>query len=119
MKNVRRPKDLLTDWATELSLRLGRSEESIVEKGISLADLGVDTVEVRTAGGATYRFPNAFSLVRPTSAVAAVFSEHDGYIEFEMTVDDVVVEIRESFYYRHDDGFSICDDDDLQRSPEV
>lgn len=57
-------------------------------------------VEVRYPNGMTYRFNSAFVLVRKRKALAAVFTEHAGYAEFDLVDDCEVVELRE-VYYRH------------------
>jgi hypothetical protein len=44
------------------------------------------------------KFSFAFALVRPRRKMAAVFSEHDGYREFDLVSDAVVASIRESIY---------------------
>lgn len=55
------------------------------------------SVEVRRTGS-THRFCSAFAVIRRQTGEVAVFSEHAGYVEFQLAADDVVVEIEEDFY---------------------
>ena len=102
MKPLRRQIDVLRDWATELSARLGRPVEEILANGLTAHDFSSDSsVEVRTDYGVRTRISLAFALIRPELGQAAVFSEHSGYVEFDLEPDTVVAEIVESIY-RHD-----------------
>src|SRR6202008_635400 len=85
MKPPRPLQDVLRDWAPELSRKLGRSTVEIRRNGLTANDFSIaDTVEVRDPDGSKIRFKFAFSLVRPRRKEAAVFSEHDGYLEFSL-----------------------------------
>ncbi len=105
MTNMLTPRpwrDVLTDWANELSIKLKRDEAHIRSHGLSASDFSsLSWVEVRYPHGATHRFSFAFAVVRPGQAKAAVFSEHAGYLEFGLTEDTVVAEIHEDLY-RHE-----------------
>ncbi|MBX3725427.1 MAG: hypothetical protein KF823_05865 [Xanthomonadales bacterium] len=46
----------------------------------------------------TTRIELAFALIRPEQNIAAVFSEHCGYLKFDLREDSVVAEIREEIY---------------------
>jgi len=99
MFKCRNSKYVVADWAEELSQRLGRTSADIVARGLSAYDFSADrSVEIRTAGGSTFRFQFAFSLIRPETGIVVVFSEHDGYVEFVLAEDDVVSEIEEKTY---------------------
>ncbi len=99
MKPLRPWKDVLTDWAQELSERLGRPRDEILAQGLSADDFSpCDAVEVRQPSGMTIRFGYAFAVVRPATKEAAVFTEHDGYVEFDLFEDSVVAEISENIY---------------------
>jgi hypothetical protein len=92
-------REVLAEWAPELSKRLGRPEEAIIAGGLSADDFSIDrSVEVRSPDGAHVAFKFAFAVIRPSKRSAAVFSEHDGYLEFDLVEDAVVAEIVEDIY---------------------
>lgn len=99
MRPMRPWRDVLRDWSPELSHKLGRPEAQILAEGLTADDFSpADSVEVRQPNGATHSFKFAFSVVRPRLRQAAVFSEHDGYIEFDLVEDAVVADIHEDIY---------------------
>jgi len=99
MKALRPPQEVLRDWSTELSVKLGRSEDEIITRGLFADDFSADSsVEVRHPSGMVVRFSLAFATIRPAAKRAAVFTEHSGYVEFDLTVDSVVAEIHENIY---------------------
>ncbi|WP_457350175.1 hypothetical protein [Roseateles sp. P5_D6] len=57
-------------------------------------------VEIRYPFGCTHKINAAFVVVRPAASLAAVFSEHAGYLEFELVEGCAVVEIREDIYWQ-------------------
>jgi hypothetical protein len=102
MKPLRPQKEVLRDWAPELALKLGRPVEVLLNNGLTAHDFsGCSCVEIRSDYGIRVRISSAFALIRPEAAQAAVFSEHAGYIEFDLEPDSVVAEIVETIY-RHD-----------------
>lgn len=99
MRPPRNWRDMINDWATELADKLGRPADEIVSRGISATDFSPSRfVEIREPCGKITRFSFAFALIRPEKSVAAVFSEHSGYVEFDLIEDTAVVEIEEYFY---------------------
>ena len=99
LKSPRPHGDVLHDWAPELSKKLGRPVDDIRRSGLTAEDFSIaDTVEVRHPDGSKAAFRFAFSLVRPRQCEAAVFSEHDGYLEFALVKDAVVADIHELIY---------------------
>lgn len=99
MKQPRHWQEIVTDWAPELSDKLGRPASEIASRGISALDFSPSKfVEVRESCGKVTRFALAFALVRPEQSVAVVFSEHSGYIEFDLLEDTAIVEIHEHVY---------------------
>lgn len=65
----------------------------------STNDFSADSsVEVRDPGGMVVRFSLAFAVIRPATKQAAVFTEHSGYVEFDLVEDSVVAEIHENAY---------------------
>lgn len=99
MKPLRPSKAVLADWAQELSERLERPCDRILAEGLSAHDFSpCDSVEIRQPSGMTIRFMFAFAVVRPANKQAAVFTEHDGYVEFDLLEDTVVAEISENLY---------------------
>ncbi|WP_416055948.1 hypothetical protein [Stenotrophomonas maltophilia] len=100
MKPPREPLGVVRDWANELSQKLGRPVETLVDNGLSAYDFSVDTrVELRRPTGFTISIPLSFCVIDANRGVA-VFSEHDGYMEFSLEEDDVASEIVEHSY-RH------------------
>ena len=90
---------MLDDWAKELSECLGRSTKEIKKYGLGATDFSAALdVEIRYATGLQMKIPLSFALIRPEKKQAVVFSEHEGYIEFELEEDDVVAEIHEELY---------------------
>lgn len=106
MKPLRRQSDVLNDWIEELAVHLGRSTEELGKYGLMASDFA-RYVEVRTPCGITVRFDLAFYLVRHALAQAVVFTEHSGYVEFEMVDDMVFAEISEAIY-RYDSEVADC-----------
>jgi hypothetical protein len=98
MRPIRTWREMIVDWAPELSAKLGRPMDAILDKGLSALDFGASSVEIRDPGGMTTRIELAFALIRPEQNLAAVFSEHCGYLEFDLTEDSVVAEIHEEIY---------------------
>jgi len=104
MKPLRHPRAVIADWATELSARLSRPAVELLSGGLQAGDFDpCSFVEVRDPCGMTTRVSFAFALVRPADNVAVVFSEHCGYMEFDLVADMVVAEIREELYTHHRD----------------
>ncbi|WMJ69216.1 hypothetical protein [Stenotrophomonas sp. 24(2023)] len=100
MKPLRPPMIVVRDWATELSEKLGRPAQTLRENGLGARDFSSDTrVELRRPTGFTIAIPLSFCVTDAAKGVA-VFSEHDGYIEFSLEEDDVASEIVEHTY-RH------------------
>jgi hypothetical protein len=97
MKPLRRQSDVLNDWIGDLAAHLGRSTAELAKNGLMASDFARN-VEVRTPYGMTVRFNLAFYLVRHSLAQAVVFTEHSGYVEFEMVDDMVFAEISEKIY---------------------
>lgn len=104
MRPTKSRREMIIDWAPELSAKLGRPVDLIVSKGLGALDFGASSsVEIRYRGGMTTRIELAFALIRPKQNKVAVFSEHCGYLEFDLTEDSVVAEIREDLY-THEGG---------------
>lgn len=100
MKPLRPWKEVLVDWAPEVASKLKRAEAALLASGLSATDFSPShAVEVRLTG-VTHRFSSAFAVIRPKTGQVAVFSEHAGYVEFQLSEDDVVAEIDEEIY-RH------------------
>ncbi len=99
MKPPRSPKEVLRDWAPEVARKLQRSQEELLSCGLGASDFSPSrSVEIRFPG-ATHRFSFAFVVVRPDTGEAAVFSEHAGYVEFQLVDECVVAEISEETYW--------------------
>lgn len=90
---------MIADWAPELSAKLGRPVDLILARGLSAMDFDASSsIEIRDPGGMTTRIKFAFALIRPEQSIVAVFSEHCGYLEFDLREDSVVAQIREDIY---------------------
>jgi hypothetical protein len=102
MKPRRSRPDVIRDWAAELSRKLGRPESQLIAEGLSADDFSFGhSVEIRRPDGSVYRsFKFAFAVFKPERKQAAVFSEHDGYVEFDLAEDAVVAEIDEDVYFQ-------------------
>jgi hypothetical protein len=103
MKPLRPWREVLNAWSPELATKLRRPVSEILAKGLSASDFSPSSsVEVRYPFGATHRFTFASAVVRPERGEAAVFSEHAGYIEFDLVDECVVAEIHEDVIHRHE-----------------
>jgi hypothetical protein len=84
-----------------VSLKVGRPEAELLERGLSAYDFSPERlVEIRYPLSCTHKVSAAFAVVRPLTSHAAVFSEHAGYLEFELVEGCAVVEIREDIYWQ-------------------
>lgn len=98
IKPLRSPMDVVRDWAEELSTKLGRSVQELLERGLGARDFSHGRrVELRSRSGFFVAVPLSFCVIDATKGVA-VFSEHDGYLEFSLDEDDEVTEIVEDRY---------------------
>lgn len=96
---------MIVDWTPELSAKLGRPVDAILDKGLSALDFGASSsVEIRDPSGMRTRIEFAFALIRPEQNLAAVFSEHCGYLEFDLREDSEVAEIHEEIYVHQGEG---------------
>ncbi len=92
-------KEVVTDWAGELSARLGRSKEELVNHGLCAADFPPTCcVEVRFADGSFAQFKFAFAVVSEKKNHVVVFTEHCGYFEFPLVPEMEVVQTGEDYY---------------------
>src|SRR5262245_2586403 len=100
MKPLRPWPDVLRDWASELEQKLGRPQNEIVAKGLSAYDFSINRwVEIWHPDNSVYMsFKFAFAVLKPERKQAAVFSEHDGYVEFDLVEDAVVAEVHQTLY---------------------
>lgn len=104
MKPLRPTREVLIDWEPELSLKLGRPVEVIPSRGLTGYDFSpAVSVEIRDPAGMRTRVEFAFALIRPGQNLAAVFSEHCGYMEFDLLPGMAVAEIREVIYTQFGD----------------
>ena len=100
MKQLRPAREVVQDWLAELAEKVGRPVDEIQAKGLGAYDFSSGAVvEVRFQHGHTHRFTYAFAVIKPEQHLAAVFTEHAGYVEFELADGTQVVEIKETVYY--------------------
>lgn len=91
---------VLTDWAPELTKRLGRSEEEICVRGLSAGDFSPSrAVEIKFVDGSHARFSYAFAIVSKERQAVAVFTEHCGYLVFPLLPEMQVVQVHEDVYW--------------------
>jgi hypothetical protein len=101
MKPLRTWQEVRSEWASELAEKLGRSVEEIKEDGLTAFDFtSSHSVEIRYIPDLLMRFDSAFALIRPERNEAAIFTEHHGYLEFELFEDTSISEISTK-YYQH------------------
>jgi hypothetical protein len=99
---MRQWKEVIADWAGELSERLGRPKEDLLVSGLCANDFSpTRCVEIRFADGSLARFKFAFAIVSEAKNHVAIFTEHCGYFEIPLAPDMEVVQINED-YYRHE-----------------
>lgn len=76
-------KQIVNDWANELSIKLGRSPEEIRDRGLGAGDFKVGSVvNIKFPDGSTANFRYAFFVANESRNSVAVFTEHCGYFEF-------------------------------------
>jgi hypothetical protein len=103
LRPPRKWSEVVKDWAPELSAKLGRPIDALLRDGLTADDFSIaKSVEVRDPEGTNATFKFAFAVVRPQERSAAVFSEHDGYLEFSLVDGSVVAEIHEDIIYRQE-----------------
>jgi hypothetical protein len=101
MRPHRPMQDVLSDWAEEVAAKVGRSVDDILARGIGASDFSpFRSVEIRYPSGMIVQVPFAFAVMRREEGLAAVFSEHAGYIEFVLPEETTVIEIVRSHYYQ-------------------
>lgn len=103
MRILRPQREVLNDWVHELAEKLNRSVDKILKEGLNAYDFSPGNfIEIRQPYGVVTRISFAFALVKPEQKLAAVFSEHSGYLEFDLEEDASVIEIREEIIYRQE-----------------
>ena len=76
-------KQLISEWADELSQHLGRPSEQIRNEGLGAADFSArGSLHVQLADGSFVQFECAFHVVNPHKHAIAVFTEHCGHHVF-------------------------------------
>lgn len=101
---MRKNIEVLADWAVELSAKLGRSSEEILDEGLSACDFSSDQhVKINFIDGSTAEFRYAFACIRKEPSQVAIFTEHCGYLEFWLVPEMEVIEVTES-RYRHENN---------------
>lgn len=89
---------MLENWQIELSKKLGRSAEDIVECNLLATDFSSDSVHIQFKDGTDLKFRDAFYVSEKTTDEAihrvAVFTAHCGYHEFMIGPDDRISAIK-------------------------
>ncbi len=75
-------KEMISNWQTLLSNRLGKSTTELMRDGLSCGDFTADYVEVLFDDGSYCRFNHAFAIVDHEKREVAVFTQHCGYHTF-------------------------------------
>ena len=95
--------DILKKWKSELSEKLNRSEDEIVQNGLTAYDFSPSkSIEIAYSSTSVIKFDHAFMVINSETRVAAVFTEHYGYHEFSV-YGAIAKEIEEQIYI--DDGY--------------
>lgn len=74
-------RQLLHEYAASLAVKLGRSEEEIRERGLSVRDFK-GTLNLFFEDGSHASLRHAFFLHDPVKRAVVVFTEHCGYLVF-------------------------------------
>ena len=99
---MRKPNEVIADWADALSRRLNRSVEEITSRGLSAYDFSPSRcVRLKYEDGSSAEFRCAFACISKETSRVAIFTEHCGYLEFRLLPEMAVVEVREDCY-RHE-----------------
>ena len=78
-------KRIIENWTELLSQKLGRSASGILERGLSVHDFSSSKgVFIEFPDKSTCHFNHAFFVVDKNNEMAAVFTEHCGYHEFNI-----------------------------------
>ena len=78
-------KRVIENWTELLSQKLGRSPSEILERGLSVYDFSPSKgVFIEFPDKSTCHFNYAFFVVDKEKEMAAVFTEHCGYHEFNI-----------------------------------
>ena len=76
-------RQLLDEWAEELSEHLGRSVENIRQKGLGATDFPTnESLHIQLMDGSFVQLQYAFHVVNAEKFALAVFTEHCGYHVF-------------------------------------
>lgn len=98
---MRKRAEVLVDWIEDLAQKLDRPADEIRQRGLSAYDFSPSrSVRIEFGDGSTAEFRYAFACIRPQAARVAVFTEHCGYLEFDLVPDMAVIELFER-HYRH------------------
>jgi hypothetical protein len=74
---------MIANWMNELSEKFGRSEQTILERGLHAGDFSTrQAIEINFHDGSCAMFLNAFVVWNQSGRRLAVFTEHCGYFEF-------------------------------------
>ncbi len=91
--------DKLAEWAEELALHLGRPADVILSDGLYASDFSVgSSVELHFPDGSEARFLHAFHIVSPAKTKVCVFTEHCGYITFDLQPDLAITRHQKTVY---------------------
>lgn len=92
-------KQLLSEWAEELSQHLSRPADQIRHEGLSAADFPTSSsLHIKLMDGSFVQFQCAFHVVNSKKYAIAVFTEHCGYHVFPFH-DAVVTRITSEYLY--------------------
>ncbi len=95
-------KDIIENWAEDLSKKLGRPAADIKEKGLSAYDFSPSShVEVTFLDKSFCKFKFAFCVINEEKRLVAVFTEHCGYHVYS-TYGAIVREISEEIFIDED-----------------
>ncbi len=78
-------KPFIAEWADELSAKLGRTKEHVLQNGVRAADFrSTEDIELAFPDGSSAYFHSAFYVTDTRHGLLAVFTEHCGYHVFPL-----------------------------------
>lgn len=74
---------IVSEWVEELSIKLSRSKDELLTKGLSATDFSVNSeLAIEFSDGSSANFRYAFFVESKAKNKVAVFTEHCGYFVF-------------------------------------
>ena len=79
-------KRYISEWAAELSEKLGRSAQELEARGLNASDFPLSgRVKITFPDGSQVDFNHAFYIISKSKSAIGVFTEHCGYHAFPLS----------------------------------